>query len=73
MMEHDNVRKRMYTCLCDWVTLLYSRKLTEQCKAATMEKIKSIIKKINLKENEKYAQSTSHTSLPSLSSCFFRF
>ena len=27
MMEHDNVRKRMYICICDWVTLLYSRKL----------------------------------------------
>ena len=25
VMEHDNVRKRMYTCMCDWVTLLYSR------------------------------------------------
>ena len=37
--------KRMYVCLCDWVTLLYSRKLTEHCKPAIMEKIK-IIKKI---------------------------
>ena len=26
MMDHDNVRKRMYTCMCDWVTLLYRRK-----------------------------------------------
>ena len=31
-MEHDNVRKRMYICMCDWVTLLYSRKLTENYK-----------------------------------------
>jgi len=28
----------------DWVTLLYSRKLTEHCKPTTMEKIK-VIKK----------------------------
>ena len=26
MMEHDNVKKRMYTCMCNWVTMLYSRK-----------------------------------------------
>ena len=32
MMEHDNVRKRTYICMCDWVTLLYSRKLTEHCR-----------------------------------------
>ena len=52
MMEHDNVRKRMYTCMSDWVTLLYSRKLTEHCKPAIMEKIKTIIKffKINFKK-----------------------
>ena len=31
--------------MCDWVTLLYSRKLTEHCKPAKMEKIKIIIKK----------------------------
>ena len=30
--------KKMYTCMCDWVTLLYSRKLTEHCKPAIMEK-----------------------------------
>ena len=30
---------------CDWVTLLYSRKLTEQCKPTVMEKIKIIFKK----------------------------
>ena len=34
----------MYTCVCDWVTLLYSSKLTEHCKPAIMEKIKIIIK-----------------------------
>ena len=31
--------------MCDWVTLLYSRKLTERYKPAVMEKIKIIIKK----------------------------
>ena len=41
----DNVRKRMYLCMCDWVTLLYSRKLTEHCKPVIMEKIKIIKKK----------------------------
>ena len=48
-MEHDNVRKKMYTCMCDWVTLLYSRKLTEHCKPAIMvyKKIKIIKRKKN--------------------------
>ena len=33
--------------MCDWVTLLYSRNLTEHCKPATMKKIKIIkIKKM---------------------------
>ena len=45
MREHDHVRKRMYTCMCDWVTLLCSRKLTEHFKPAIMEKIKIIILK----------------------------
>ena len=36
--------KRIYTCMCDWVTLLCSRKLTEHYKSAIMEKIKIIIK-----------------------------
>ena len=31
--------------MCDWVTLLYSRKLTEHCKPAIMEKNKSHKKK----------------------------
>ena len=31
--------------MCNWVTLLYSRKLTEYCKPAIMEKIKIILKK----------------------------
>ena len=25
-MEPDNVRKRMYTCMCKWITMLYSMK-----------------------------------------------
>ena len=28
----------MCTCMCNWVTMLYSRKLTEHCKPAMMEK-----------------------------------
>jgi len=40
MME-DNVRKRMYICMWDWVTLLYSRKLTEHRKPSIMEKNKN--------------------------------
>ena len=34
----------MYTCMCDWVTLLYSRKLAEHCKPAIMEKNKNHLK-----------------------------
>ena len=30
--------KGMYMCMCDWVILLYSRKLTEHCKPAIVEK-----------------------------------
>ena len=36
-----NFSPEMYTCMCDWVTLLYSRKLTEHCKPAIMEKNKN--------------------------------
>ena len=49
----DNVRKRMHICMCDWVSLLYSRKLTEHCKPALIEKIK-IIKKNKKLEEEVY-------------------
>ena len=34
----DNVRKRVHTCICYWVTLLNSRKLIEHCKPAMKEK-----------------------------------
>ena len=37
-MEHANLRKITGTCICDWVTLLCSRKLIEHCKSAIMEK-----------------------------------
>ena len=37
-------------CVCDWVTLLYGRKWTEQCKPAMMEKIK-IIKTIEIQRH----------------------
>ena len=30
--------------MCDWITLLYSRKLTEHCKPTVMEKIKMKLK-----------------------------
>ena len=30
--------KRMYTCMCNWVTMIYCRKLKEHCKQAIMEK-----------------------------------
>ena len=33
----------MYTCVCEWVTLLDSRKLAEHFKPDIMEKIKIII------------------------------
>ena len=40
--------KRMYTCMCDWVTSLCGRKLTEHCKSAIMEQIKkSLLKKLS--------------------------
>ena len=39
----------MYTCMCDWVTLLYSRKLAEHCKPTIMEKIKIIKKNVRYK------------------------
>ena len=38
----------MYTYMCDWVTLLYSIKLTEHYKPAMMEKIKIIFLKLLL-------------------------
>ena len=37
-------KKRMYMCMCDWITLLYSGKLTEHCKPARMENIQIIFK-----------------------------
>ena len=40
----DNVKKRIYICTCDWVSLLYSRKLIEHCKPTIMEKVKIIFK-----------------------------
>ena len=47
-MEPDNVRKKMYIFMCDWVPLLYSRKLTEHCKPTIMEK-KNHLKKTKIK------------------------
>ena len=46
MLQRGTLRKlRTCTCVCDWVTLLCPRKLTEHWKPATLEKIKIIIKK----------------------------
>ena len=42
VMEHDNVKKRIHICMCNWVTMLYGRKLTEHCKPSIMEKVKII-------------------------------
>ena len=46
-MEPDGgeCEKKKCICMCDWVTLLYSRKLTEHSKPTIMEKIKIILKK----------------------------
>ena len=44
----------MYTYMCDWVTLLYRRKLTEHCKSAIMEKIRiTFLKKESTNKNRK--------------------
>ena len=40
----NSLRKKKNVCVCDWVTLLYSRKLTEHGKPAIIEKIKIIQK-----------------------------
>jgi len=47
LMDLENGRRRIYICMCDWVTLLYGRKSTEYCKPTIMEKIKIIFKKIS--------------------------
>ena len=40
----------MYVCMCDWVTLLSSRKLTEHCKQAIMGKKNKVI--VNRKKGD---------------------
>ena len=40
----------MYTCICNWVTLLYSKKLIEHCKPAIMEKNKNYKKRTNKRD-----------------------
>jgi len=49
--EHDNVSQRMYTCMCNWVTMLYSRKLTEHSKQALMKKRKNSLPKEKKREH----------------------
>ena len=49
----------MYTCMCNWVTMPYSRKLTEHCKPAVMEKNKNyytLKKKSKCKEKSTYTK-----------------
>ena len=48
----SRLKKWANTCMCYWVTLLCSRKLTEHCKSAIMEKIKIIIKKCTKRERQ---------------------
>ena len=46
-------KNRMCTCMCNWVTMLYSRKLAEHCKPAIKEKNHQIKNKEPLEENKK--------------------
>ena len=46
MIEHDNLEKRIYTRMVNWVTMQYSQKLTEHYKKDINEKKTKIIKKI---------------------------
>ena len=48
--------------MCNWVTLLYSRKLTEHCKPAIMEKIKITIKILKI-DAEKACDKIQHQLL----------
>ena len=47
----NDIRKRMYISMCDWVTLLYGKKLTGHCKPTTMEKNKNHWIKEKIGEN----------------------
>ena len=53
-MEPDNVRKKNVYIMCNWVIMLCSRKLTEHCKPAIMEKNENNYKKIK-EVSHKYA------------------
>ena len=46
----------MYMCVCGWATLLHSRKLTEHCKPAIVEKIKTIINEKKKNPTEKLSR-----------------
>ena len=43
----------MYTCMCNWVTSLCSRKLTEYCKPAIIETIEIIMKNFLILKRER--------------------
>ena len=70
MMEHDNVRKKKM-CMCNWVTMLYSRKSTEQCKPAIVEKIKIVIKKSDNNNLKNHLKSEIHRIYEPCILCYF--
>ena len=49
-------KKNVYVCVCAWITLLCSRKWTEHCTPAIMEK-----KSLNLKKDAKELLSKTET------------
>ena len=51
----------MYMCMCHWVTLLYSRKLTEHCEPAIMKK-----KTIKYKKRKKPFRGKKTKNLPGI-------
>ena len=67
------MRKRMYVYMyVYWVTLLYSRKLTEQCKPAITEKIK-IKKKKRAAVSDKQKTECNTGNIPLLFYFLFSF
>ena len=60
--------------MCGWVTLMYSRKSTEHCKPAMMEKIKIIKKKTSKTMLNRSGESEHPCLAPDLEekfSCFY--
>ena len=66
----------MYTCMCNWVNLLYSRKLAEHCKPAILEKNKNQKKEKKRKKNFVYQSHyiiTLNVNTPSLTYQLFHW